>query len=296
MEVSHASELVCALVFVPVYLSCVLSNCVCVCMCVFMNVECVICHLIALQTFFPFLPSSAGQLRVFTHPGVHVEKGDDPFNFWGVNGYDVNPLFGRLIVFRSELVEHAVLPCFQERMALTFWVNGTGPAEELIESTESVFKFDADAPKPEINQMQRDGENMNMIEDSEDSDSSSEEDETASSIEILHELHDHVEVKLNGLWVDGTVTALSPDSRYTVTTATGTTLTNKGRYEVRPPGPKHTGSLHSKTDCDHDWVSFKQRWRDMSEEERGAKTSVLFGENIWTCCGGEWNSSPCSRK
>ena len=232
-----------------------------------------------------WVPANGGQLRVFTHPGVHVEKGDEPFNFWGVNGYDINPVFGRLVIFRSELVEHAVLPCFQERMALTFWVNGTGPLEKVIESSESVFKFDADAPTPEIKQEGSES----------DSESDSDSEDDSATIEVLHAVNDAVEVKLNGLWVEGIVTAISPEtSRYSVTTVTGIALTNKGRYEVRPPAPKHTGSLLSKTNTEHDWVAFKQRWRDMSEEERGAQSSVLFGDNTWTCCSGAWNSLPCS--
>ena len=243
-----------------------------------------------------WVPEHGGQLRVFTHPGVHVEKGDDPFSFWGVNGYDINPLFGRLIVFRSELVEHAVLPCFQERMALTFWVNGTGPEEEeSIESSASVFKFDADAPKPMISKQRENSEGDSGSEsDSSDSSSSSSEDEN-DKIEMLYEATEQVEVKVNGLWVDGTVTEVS-NSRYTVVTASGATVTNKGRFEVRPPGPKHSGCIRSKTACEHDWVAFRARWRDMSEEERGAGESVLFGGSTWSCCGGEWNAPPCARR
>ncbi|CAM9380239.1 unnamed protein product, partial [Ectocarpus fasciculatus] len=74
-----------------------------------------------------WVPEDGGQLRVFTLPRVHIEGAGEPFGFWGVSGYDIEPSFGRLIVFRSELVDHAVLPCHRERAALTFWINGTGP-------------------------------------------------------------------------------------------------------------------------------------------------------------------------
>ena len=84
-------------------------------------------------------PNDGGQLRVFTYPGIEVDGAgvtSHPFNFWGVHGADIDPLFGRLVAFRSELVEHAVLPCFSERMAITFWANGTGPT---ISGNDGVF-------------------------------------------------------------------------------------------------------------------------------------------------------------
>jgi SM-20-related protein len=238
-----------------------------------------------------WVAEDGGQLRVFTHPGVRLEKGDDPFNFWGVNGYDVNPLFGRMIIFRSELVEHAVLPCFKERMALTFWMNGTGPVVDCIESTTSVFKFDANASKPDIHMQESDNDSS--------SDSDSSEDESAN-VEVIYEVNQLVEVKVKGLWVDGTVTD-AVDSRYCVRTVSTSTkldevVTNKGRYELRLPGPKHFGTIHSKTAEEYDWVAFKAKWRDMSDEERGATESVVFGHNEWTCCGGHWNAPPCGRK
>ena len=74
-----------------------------------------------------------GRLRVFTKPGIEIfsadtEKGAEPFSFWDKNGYDIDPLYGRLVIFRSGIVEHAVMPCFrQERMALTYWSHGSGP-------------------------------------------------------------------------------------------------------------------------------------------------------------------------
>lgn len=54
----------------------------------------------------------------------------------------------RLVVFRSEIVEHAVLPCHKERIALTFWAHGTGgTAPNPSSAQKSVFKFTPDAPK-----------------------------------------------------------------------------------------------------------------------------------------------------
>ena len=75
------------------------------------------------------------------------------FSFWGRNGYDIDPLFGRMVIFRSELVEHAVLPCFNiERMALTIWLHGTGPTVATGDSSStnsrSVFSFSHSASRP----------------------------------------------------------------------------------------------------------------------------------------------------
>jgi len=81
-----------------------------------------------------------GQLRVFTAPGAVIEGTElvgEPFTFWGVNGYDIFPLFGRMVIFRSEIVEHAVLPCHRERQALTFWAHGTGPKQMLSDHYDS---------------------------------------------------------------------------------------------------------------------------------------------------------------
>lgn len=100
-------------------------------------------------------PEDGGRLRVFTHPGVEMDiKGaGERFSFWGTNGYDIDPSFGRMVIFRSELVEHAVLPCFNtERMALTIWLHGTGPAVaacgNIHINSKSVFSFSHSASKP----------------------------------------------------------------------------------------------------------------------------------------------------
>ncbi|MGV3620086.1 MAG: 2OG-Fe(II) oxygenase [Archangium sp.] len=49
-------------------------------------------------------PAHGGQLRMHLEPPI-----------------DVEPRLNRLVVFRSELVEHEVLPAFSERWALTAW-------------------------------------------------------------------------------------------------------------------------------------------------------------------------------
>jgi SM-20-related protein len=52
-----------------------------------------------------------GQLR------VHLPSGD-PKQF-----FDIDPLLGRLVIFRSDHIEHEVLPCYKDRSALTFWIS-----------------------------------------------------------------------------------------------------------------------------------------------------------------------------
>lgn len=88
-------------------------------------------------------PEDGGQLRIFTPAGAVIEGVGEPFDFWGVRGYDIDPVFGRLVVFRSGIVEHAVLPCFRERMALTFWAQGYGPTlpEELNGERATIFEY-----------------------------------------------------------------------------------------------------------------------------------------------------------
>ena len=96
-------------------------------------------------------PDDGGQLRIFTKPGVVMDGLEEPFSFWGVHGYDIDPIFGRLVIFRSELVAHAVLPCFHERLALTCWLCGTGPTGGVAKSsTQLVFKFEGAADVDDI--------------------------------------------------------------------------------------------------------------------------------------------------
>jgi Rps23 Pro-64 3,4-dihydroxylase Tpa1-like proline 4-hydroxylase len=91
-------------------------------------------------------PENGGRLRVFTKPGVEIEGAGEPFSFWGVNGYDIDPLFGRMVIFRSDLVDHAVLPCFKERLALTLWIKGMGLADVGSKPlADSVFIFSSTA-------------------------------------------------------------------------------------------------------------------------------------------------------
>ena len=37
---------------------------------------------------------------------------------------DIDPALGRMVLFRSDIVEHEVLPSWRDRMALTFWISG----------------------------------------------------------------------------------------------------------------------------------------------------------------------------
>ena len=37
---------------------------------------------------------------------------------------DIDPSLGRMVLFRSDIVEHEVLPSWRDRMALTFWISG----------------------------------------------------------------------------------------------------------------------------------------------------------------------------
>jgi len=70
-----------------------------------------------------------GSLRVYD-PFSSTAPSSCPF-------LDIAPLAGRLVVFNSTLVEHQVLPAFKPRVALTFWVSGTGgqgPAESAAAS------------------------------------------------------------------------------------------------------------------------------------------------------------------
>lgn len=100
-------------------------------------------------------PADGGQLRVFTLPGVEMEGCGKPFSFWGVNGYDIDPHFGRLVVFRSTEVSHAVLPCFHGRAALTLWIEGAGSqcsdklTSGLSGNSKSVFMFSAESIQPD---------------------------------------------------------------------------------------------------------------------------------------------------
>lgn len=58
-----------------------------------------------------------GQLRV--HLPSPVTAADEDFKGF----FDIDPLLGRLVFFRSDHVEHEVLSCHKERSALTFWIS-----------------------------------------------------------------------------------------------------------------------------------------------------------------------------
>jgi [Skp1-protein]-hydroxyproline N-acetylglucosaminyltransferase len=48
------------------------------------------------------------------------------------NSYvDIKPAYGRLVIFRSESVEHEVLPSFSPRIAITIWASGQPIATDL---------------------------------------------------------------------------------------------------------------------------------------------------------------------
>jgi len=58
-----------------------------------------------------------GQLRIYKR-----SNNDDEF-------LDIDPSFGKLVMFRSDLIEHEVLPSFKDRMAITFWASALKPPD-----------------------------------------------------------------------------------------------------------------------------------------------------------------------
>lgn len=54
-------------------------------------------------------PSDGGELCIYQTENDHLEM------------QRILPLGGRLVIFRSDIVPHAVLPCFQTRWSLTGW-------------------------------------------------------------------------------------------------------------------------------------------------------------------------------
>jgi hypothetical protein len=56
-----------------------------------------------------------GQLRIFHNANTNDEY------------IDIDPSFGKLVIFRSDLIEHEVLPSFKDRMAITFWASALKP-------------------------------------------------------------------------------------------------------------------------------------------------------------------------
>ena len=59
-----------------------------------------------------------GELRVFMSPK------STSFASLELPHLDITPSFGRMVIFRSEEVEHEVLPTHHERVALTIWAYG----------------------------------------------------------------------------------------------------------------------------------------------------------------------------
>ncbi|CAD7971237.1 unnamed protein product [Amoebophrya sp. A25] len=52
--------------------------------------------------------------------GVKAE-GNPPKNSTSITSIDVDPVFGRIVLFAADIVPHEVLPSFRERTALTMW-------------------------------------------------------------------------------------------------------------------------------------------------------------------------------
>lgn len=61
-------------------------------------------------------PEHGGRLRLYLPPGASSSSSSPH--------WDVDPLLGRAVVFRSDVVEHEVLPAWAPRMALTCWFYG----------------------------------------------------------------------------------------------------------------------------------------------------------------------------
>lgn len=65
---------------------------------------------------------SGGNLRVYGE-----ESGTECWR-------DIEPKFGRMVLFRSDIVEHEVLPCFSERIAFTLWASTNSPLPPIPQS------------------------------------------------------------------------------------------------------------------------------------------------------------------
>ena len=63
-----------------------------------------------------YLPEYGGQLRMYLPDETGAES-----------HLDIDPIAGRLVVFRSELMEHEVLPALRERCSITGWFSDTDP-------------------------------------------------------------------------------------------------------------------------------------------------------------------------
>ncbi|CAN0101742.1 unnamed protein product, partial [Hapterophycus canaliculatus] len=72
-------------------------------------------------------PSMGGQLRVHMNAGAEsgarggcCPRADESEG----RKWDIEPLLDRLVLFRSDLVDHEVLPAFAPRLAVTLWFYG----------------------------------------------------------------------------------------------------------------------------------------------------------------------------
>lgn len=65
-----------------------------------------------------------GQLRIYLKPSQDQPSLD--------RHEDIEPKFGRMVIFRSDIVEHEVLPNDEERIALTFWSSSDVKVADLL--------------------------------------------------------------------------------------------------------------------------------------------------------------------
>ena len=70
-------------------------------------------------------------------------------------------------------------------------------------------------------------------------------------------------------------------------------LTGKTALELRAWGPRHPGEIW---DVDEGW---KTTWlmivngEGPEDKEEG---DIEFGDHMWSCCQGRWDSEPCSQE
>ncbi|CAM9544677.1 unnamed protein product [Pylaiella littoralis] len=71
-------------------------------------------------------PPMGGELRVHLDSTPEVEVAGRPRRADGSGGrtWDIEPVLDRLVLFRSDLVDHEVLPAFSPRLAVTLWFYG----------------------------------------------------------------------------------------------------------------------------------------------------------------------------
>jgi SM-20-related protein len=60
----------------------------------------------------------------YANPGWRAAHGGLLRIFGGTRAVEIEPVLDRMVVFASERVEHEVLPCYAERVAITAWFYG----------------------------------------------------------------------------------------------------------------------------------------------------------------------------